>query len=163
MHSQIQTQKRAGKDQPLVHGRHETFCQKWKRIGKPNTNWEYTVKIEEWKEVKGTNPIISECRKLAQKECKTRHDCADRVIHWDLCQKLKSDHTNKLYMHKPESVLMNETLKLLWNFEIQTDHQISTRRPDLIIILKKKENLLNCGLCCPGEPQREIERMWNKG
>ena len=29
--------------------------------------------------------------------------------------------------------------KLLWDFEIQTDHLISARRPDLIIINKKKE------------------------
>ena len=30
-------------------------------------------------------------------------------------------------MHKPESVLENEMHKLLWDFEIQTDYQISTR------------------------------------
>ena len=41
-------------------------------------------------------------------------------------------------MHNPKSVLENETHKLLWDFEIQTDHQISARRPDLIIINKKE-------------------------
>ena len=34
-------------------------------------------------------------------------------------------------MHKPESVLQNETYKILWDFEIETDHRISVRRPDL--------------------------------
>ena len=38
----------------------------------------------------------------------------------------------------PESVQENETYKLLWDFEIQTDHQISARRSDLIIINKEK-------------------------
>ena len=42
-------------------------------------------------------------------------------------------------MHSPVSVLVNETRKLLWDFEIQTDHLISARRPDLIIIKKKKK------------------------
>ena len=28
------------------------------------------------------------------------------------------------HMHNPEYVLENETAKTLWNFEIQTDHQI---------------------------------------
>ena len=28
-------------------------------------------------------------------------------------------------MHKPESVLENETHKILWDFQIQTDHPIS--------------------------------------
>ena len=48
-------------------------------------------------------------------------------------------------MHKPESVLENNTHKLLWDFDIQTDHQISARKPDLIIISnKKKKKKKNC-------------------
>ena len=46
-----------------------------------------------------------------------------------------------VYMHKTESVLENDTLKLLWDFDIQTYHLISARRPDLIIINKKKREL----------------------
>ena len=42
-------------------------------------------------------------------------------------------------MHKPESVLENETFKILWDFEIQTDHLIPTRKSDLVIINKKKK------------------------
>ena len=41
-------------------------------------------------------------------------------------------------MHKPAPVLENDTHKLSWNFDIQTNHLISARRPDLIIINKKK-------------------------
>ena len=40
-------------------------------------------------------PMISEGSKLAQKEYKTRHDWVDKVIHWELCKKLKFEHTNK--------------------------------------------------------------------
>ena len=53
----------------------------------------------------------------------------------------KFDHMNKWYMHNSESALGNVTHKLLWDFEIQTDHQISVRRPDLIIINKKERKL----------------------
>ena len=45
--------------------------------------------------------------------------------------------------------------KFLWDFNIQTDHLISARRSDLIII-NKKENLQNCELCCPGSPQEKL-------
>ena len=41
-------------------------------------------------------------------------------------------------MLKTESVLENEAYKILWNFEIQTDHLIPARRPDLVLIIKKK-------------------------
>ena len=56
-----------------------------------------------------------------------------------MCKKLKFDHTNKWYMHNPAPILENAMHKLLWDFNIQTDHLIPTRRPDLIIINKKKK------------------------
>ena len=59
------------------------------------------------------NHIISECSKLVQKEYKTRHDWVGKVIHWELCKTFKFDHTNKWYVHKPESVLEYETHKHL--------------------------------------------------
>ena len=55
-------------------------------------------------------------------------------------------------MHNPASILENATHKLLWDFNIQTDHLIPARRLDLIII-NKKENLQN------SRPQNKIERM----
>ena len=42
-------------------------------------------------------------------------------------------------MHNPAPVLENNTHKLLWDFDVHTDHLISARRPDLIIINKKKK------------------------
>ena len=90
---------------------------------------------------KTINHIISECSKLAQKEYKTRHDWVGKVIHWEMCKKSKFDHTNKWYMHKPAPVPENDTHKLLWNFNIHTDHLISARRPCLIIINKKKNRI----------------------
>ena len=37
-------------------------------------------------------------------------------------------------MHKPESVLENRTHEIFRDFEVQTDHQILARRPDLVLI-----------------------------
>ena len=42
-------------------------------------------------------------------------------------------------MYNPASVLENDTHKLLWDFDIQTDHLISVKSPKLIIIKKKME------------------------
>ena len=41
-------------------------------------------------------------------------------------------------MYNPARILENDTHKLLWDFDILTDHLISARRPVLIIINKKK-------------------------
>ena len=70
------------------------------------------------------NHIISECSKLAQKEYKERHDRVGKVIHWEMCREFQFDHTNKWYMHNPASVLENDSHKLLWDFNIPTDHLI---------------------------------------
>ena len=40
------------------------------------------------------NQIINECSKLAQKEYKIRDDWVDEIIDWELCKKLKFNHTN---------------------------------------------------------------------
>ena len=42
-------------------------------------------------------------------------------------------------MHNPASVLENDTHKLRCDFDIQTDHLISARRPDLIVIFTQKK------------------------
>ena len=39
-------------------------------------------------------------------------------------------------MHNQDSVQENETHKLFWDFKIQTDHLISARRPDIVMINK---------------------------
>ena len=46
---------------------------------------------------------------------------------------------NKWYLYNLESIQENETHKVLWDFEIQTDHLISGKWPNLVIINKKKK------------------------
>ena len=84
------------------------------------------------------NHIISKCSKLAQKEYKTRHDWVGKVIYWVLNKILKFDHTTKWYLHKPVSDVENETHGILLDFEIQIDHLIPARKPELVLINKKK-------------------------
>ena len=70
-------------------------------------------------------------------------------------------------MHNPKSVRENETHKVLWEFEIPTDHLISARRPNLVIVKKKKnkikKNPLNSGLCRPCRPDlaKELKNLRN--
>ena len=44
------------------------------------------------------NHIISECGKSARREYKTGHEWLKKVIHWELCKKIKFDHCTKWYM-----------------------------------------------------------------
>ena len=65
---------------------------------------------------KTVNLIISEYSQLAQKEYKNDYDWVGKVIHWELCKRLKFCHTDKLNMYKADHVLENETYTILINF-----------------------------------------------
>ena len=79
------------------------------------------------------------------------------MIHRESCKKFKFDHTSKWYMHKPESVLENGMHKVIWDFEIQTDHLSSARRPGLVIVNKKQQQQKNSGFWRFSWPQDKIE------
>ena len=80
-------------------------------------------------------------------------------------------------MHNPALVLENDTHKLLWDFNIQTDHLIPDRRPDLIIINKKKRICKIVDFAVPVDQRinlkecekkdkyvdlaREFKKLWN--
>ena len=80
-------------------------------------------------------------------------------------------------MHNPAPVLENDSHKLLWDFNIQTDHLIPTRRPDLIIINKRKRICKIVDFAVPADHRidlnesekkdkyldlaRELKKLWN--
>ncbi|MUZ80509.1 hypothetical protein GLN52_23935 [Shigella flexneri] len=123
------------------------------------------------------NHIISECSKLAPKEYKNRHDWVGKVVHWELCKRLRFEHTDKWYKHKPEPVLENERHNILWDIEIQTDKLITARRPDMIIVNKKEKTCQIVDFAVPADHRvklkvaeklskytelaRELKGLWN--
>ena len=95
---------------------------------------------------------------------------------WEMCKKFKISHMNKWYVHNPIFDLVKDTQKLQWIFDIQTDHMISTRRLDLILI-KKRTNKIG-DFAVPANQRiklkesemkdkfldlaRELKKLWNK-
>ena len=75
---------------------------------------------------------------MQQTNTKGIHDWVVKMIHWELCQRLKVDHADKWYLYKPEPVMENETYKILRNFEIQTDRLVQAKIIVLLLINKKK-------------------------
>ena len=69
---------------------------------------------------------------------------------------------NKWNMHTRVSALENETHKLLWDFEIQMDHLISARRPDLVIINKKKRTCRIVDFAVPADHRVNLKENEKK-
>ena len=106
--------------------------------------------------------IICKCSKLSQKEYKARHDWVDKVIRCEMCKKFKFDHTKKWYMQNPASVLENDTHKLQWDFDVQTDNLISDRKPDLIIINIKKRICKIVDIAVPADHRIKLKEYEKK-
>ena len=61
-----------------------------------------------------------------------------RIVHLELCQKFGLVGKVKWFNHKPSIVVENDRVKILWDFNIQTDHVIQHRRPDIVVLYKNK-------------------------
>ena len=60
-------------------------------------------------------------------------------------------------MHNPAPVLENNIHKLQWDFDIHTDHLISARRPDLIIINKKERTCKIVDFAVPADHRIKLK------
>ena len=65
-------------------------------------------------------------------------------------------------MHNPAPVFENNTNKLLWDFDIHMDHLISVRRPDLIIINKKKRTCKIIEFAVPADDRIKLKECEKK-
>ena len=61
-----------------------------------------------------------------------------KVIHWKWFKRLKFSNSDKSYAYREESVLKNETIKIFWDFELQTNTQMPLRRAGYVFINKRK-------------------------
>ena len=64
--------------------------------------------------------IIYECKKLAQREYKRRHDTVAKLVHWKLCEKHNLESKEKWYEQCPEGAVEDDYVKFIWDINIQT-------------------------------------------
>ena len=97
------------------------------------------MKIDYTQQINKCTCYVEKEMKLAQKEYKTMYYWVGKVINEELCNWLMFYYATKYNMHKPKSLQKDESHKILRDSEIQTDPLIPIRRPDLMLIKKKKE------------------------
>ena len=106
--------------------------------------------------------IICECKKLAQREYKRRHDTVAKLVHWKLCEKHNLERKEKWYEYCPEGAVGDDDVKLIWDINIQCDNVIEARRPDLILVDKKVKSGVIIDVAIPGDCricEKEIEKI----
>ena len=95
-------------------------------------------------------------------EYKHRHDNVARMIHWNIAHSYGLDVSSKWYEHKPEGVIENDHVKLLWDFNIQTSTYIQARRPDVVVVDREKKTCNIIDIAVPvdaGIVEKEKEKV----
>ena len=107
--------------------------------------------------------LVGVCSKLAQAEYKHPHDNVARMIHWNITHSYGLDVSSKWYEHKPEEVIENDHVKLLWDLNIQTSTYIQARRPGVVVVDREKKTCNIIDIAVPvdaGREKRREEESW---
>ena len=120
--------------------------------------------------------IISACPELAQTAYLKRHDQVAAKIYWQLVRNSNMDVPYECWLLQPEPVIESDEVKILWNFDIETDQEIEARSPDIVIINKKEKTCKIIDIAVPADHnvtkkelekitkyenlRREVERLW---
>ena len=94
--------------------------------------------------------------------CKRWHDKMAKIVHWKLHEKYGLKSNERWYEHEPESVVENDRVRLLWDANIQCNHIIEARRPDIVVINNQEKSCLITDIVIPGDirvHEKEAEKI----
>lgn len=117
------------------------------------------------KEKETIHHIISGCEALAPTKYLERHDNVCKYIHMLLMKEYGiSDRLTPWYQHQPKAVEETETVKILWNFQVQTDHRLHHNKPDIIVVNKLSNEANIIDVAIPSDyriAQKRLEKIRN--
>ena len=65
------------------------------------------------------------------------------MLNWNLCKKYHLpavSYAKKWWEHNVEKVLLNEEVKILWDFKIQNDKNLTHNITDITVVEKKQRS-----------------------
>ena len=105
--------------------------------------------------------ILCERSKMAQTDYKKIHDKLAKLVHWNMCRRYGILYAKNWYEHNAEKVPENDKAKIPWNFNIQTDHVIQARRPDIVVKDKESDPKWIIDIAVPGKARLEDKEKEN--
>ena len=121
--------------------------------------------------------LVSGYTQLAGTQYKTKHDNVAKYLHWLLCGKYDVQQEHHWWKHNPDSVVENNFVKILWDFNIFVQ-VISVRRPNIVVIDKVSSVVTLIDVSIPADKHStvkeeeklskyqdlriELERLWWK-
>jgi len=106
--------------------------------------------------------LLSSCTPLAATMYMQRHDRIGKIIHWSILKRFNSVVSHNYWDHVPAAVVENNDMKVLWDFNIYTDHLLAARCPDIVVIDKQQKTVQIVDVSVPSDchvAQKEKEKI----
>jgi len=82
---------------------------------------------------------------------KQRYDRVASIVHWNLLKCYNLSVPSNYWNHTPAAVVDSLDVKVLWDFNIFTDHHFTARRPDIIVIDKQTKKAQIIDVAVPAD------------
>ena len=83
--------------------------------------------------------LLSGCTPLAATLYKQRHDRLANIVHWNILKRFNQPVSHNYWYHAPSAVVESPKVKVLWDFNIYTDHVLAAWRQDIVVIDKHQK------------------------
>jgi len=99
------------------------------------------------------------------------------LIHKHVCEYYDIPTCDRPWLHKPQPIVTNEHVKILWDFTIKTDHYVSANRPDIVIYDVSHHSVILLDVAIPADIniaskeqekiskyqdlKLELQKLWN--
>ena len=80
----------------------------------------------------------------------------------NICDVYNIETTKQARLHKPVPITEIREVKVLWDFEIRTDHRLPARRPDIVVLDKETRTVQTIDVAVPADgniKKKELEKM----
>ena len=77
--------------------------------------------------------LLSGCTPLAANLYKQRHDRLANIVQWSVLKRFNQPVLHNFWDHAPSAVVESPKVKVLWDFNIYTDHVLAARHPDIVV------------------------------
>ena len=101
--------------------------------------------------------IVAGCPQLTKTEYLHRHNKAATYLHWNICNEMNIDTNEKWCKHEPQTVTEKDNITILWDMPIQTDHEMKSNRPDIVIKNKLEKGCLLIDMSIPTEKNPSVK------
>ena len=103
------------------------------------------------KEPERTSHLLAGCDVLAKKQYLDRHNNVARYVHHCISKAYNFQTEKKWHLHRPADVIMDKKVEITWDMILNTDREVGSNRPDIVVRDKAQKKTYIIDISCPSD------------